>query len=376
MASVLTDISTHIVIRVYIKAIANRVGITHFKKGLLDAGLRTVTANRERRKIDTSAGLLATAGKKFIWHIYVLPITGPTFGFNCPKKILIDVDGDKYAIDYAIRASLELGGQDSNLCLHYGLRNCKGYNADEGKTLLDKKLKIRICACEENKEQANSRKARRIELKDVDVRVALKAPPSKDCSRFLNGICLLNKKGKKCSSNHNIKDAWVTSPEGKICCTIECALKPHSMLQGCCMLGKDCLYKHTKKCAALYYFHSNLCVLTNAFPFLASGRSGALLLKARSSNRSWIIIISVGKHGCTLNPNGSPTVDWRNSILLAAAGAWLQRRGSPKASARGVAASGSDNFRLSVKSIQNIKLVHQRRRWGRPRPSRKAGHLT
>jgi hypothetical protein len=139
------------------------------------------------------------------------------------------VDGDKYSIDYAIRASLELGGKDSNLCLHYGLRNRKGCNADEGsKTLLDKKFKIHICACEENKEQANSRKARRIELKDVDVWVALKAPPSKDCSRFLNGICLLNKKGKKCSSNHNIKDAWVTSPEGNICCTIECALKPHS----------------------------------------------------------------------------------------------------------------------------------------------------
>jgi hypothetical protein len=122
MASVLTDIFTHIVIRV-IKAIANRVGITHFKKGLLDAGLRMVTANRERRKIDTSAGLLATAGKKFIWHIYVLPITSPTFGFNWPKKILIDVDEDKYSIYYAIRASLELGGKDSNLCLHYGLRN-------------------------------------------------------------------------------------------------------------------------------------------------------------------------------------------------------------------------------------------------------------
>jgi hypothetical protein len=103
------------------------------------------------------------------------------------------VDGDKYSSDYAIRASLELGGKDSNLCLHYGLRNCKGYNAEEGKTLLDKKFKIRICACEENKEQANSRKARRIELKDVDVRVALKAPPSKDCSRFLNGICLKSK---------------------------------------------------------------------------------------------------------------------------------------------------------------------------------------
>jgi hypothetical protein len=116
MASVMADISTHIVIRIYIKAIANLVGLNHFKLGLLEAGLRMVTANRERRKIDTTAGLLATAGEKFIWHVYVVPITGPTFGFNWPKKILIDVDGDKYSIDYAIRASLELGGKDSNLC--------------------------------------------------------------------------------------------------------------------------------------------------------------------------------------------------------------------------------------------------------------------
>jgi hypothetical protein len=73
MASVLTNISTHIDIRVYIKAIANRVGNTHFKKGLLDAGLRMVTANRERRKIDTSAGLLATARKKFICLAHLCP---------------------------------------------------------------------------------------------------------------------------------------------------------------------------------------------------------------------------------------------------------------------------------------------------------------
>jgi hypothetical protein len=197
MASVMADISTHIAIRIYIKAIANRVGLNHFKLGLLEAGLRMVTANRERRKIGTTVGLLATAGKKFIWHVYVVPITGPIFGFNWPTKILIDVDGDKYSIDYAIRARLDLGGKDSNLCLHYGPRDCKGYNAEEGKTLLAKKFKIRICACEENKELANSRKARRIEHTDIDIRTALKAPPPKDCSRFLSGICLLNKKGKK-----------------------------------------------------------------------------------------------------------------------------------------------------------------------------------
>jgi hypothetical protein len=93
------------------------------------------------------------------------------------------------------------------------------------------------------------------------------------------------------------------------------------MLQGYCLLGKECLYKHTKKCAALYYSHLNPGILTCAFPFLATGRSGALLLKARSNNRSLIRIITVGKHGCTLKPRGSSTVDWRNSFLEAAAGA-------------------------------------------------------
>jgi hypothetical protein len=28
-------------------------------------------------------------------------------------------------------------------------------------------------------------------------------PPPKDCTRFLKGVCLLNKKGKKCSSNQS-----------------------------------------------------------------------------------------------------------------------------------------------------------------------------
>eukprot|EP00962_Isochrysis_galbana_P039643 scaffold14246_cov105-Isochrysis_galbana.AAC.16 len=33
------------------------------------------------------------------------------------------------------------------------------------------------------------------------IRDALGAPPPKPCQRFANGICLLNKKGKKCSSS-------------------------------------------------------------------------------------------------------------------------------------------------------------------------------
>jgi hypothetical protein len=256
MASVMADISTHIVIRVYIKAMANRVGLNHFKVGLLEAGLRIVTANRERRKIDTTAGLLATAGKKFIWHVYVVSITGPTFGFNWPKKILIDVDGQILNRLRDPRQPRTRGqGHQSLPPLRASrlqrVQRRRGPDPSR-QEIQDPHLRVR-----ENKELANSRKARRIEHKDIDIRAALKAPPPKGCSRFLNGICLLNKKGKKFSSNHNIKDAWVTSPEGKLCCTIECALQPHSMLQGYCLLGKECLYKHTKKCAALYYSHPN-----------------------------------------------------------------------------------------------------------------------
>jgi hypothetical protein len=368
MASALTDISTHIVIRVYHKAICNRVGLNRFKQGLLKAGLRMITANRERRKIDTASGLLSTGGKKFIWHVYVLPITGPTYGFHWPKKILIDIDGDFFPIDYAIRASLELGGKDDNLCLHYGLRHCKGYNAVEGKTLLEKKFKIRLCECDQNKEQAYARKARRVEHKAIDFRAALQAPSPKDCSRFLNGICLLNKKGKKCSSNHNIKDAWDTSPEGEICCTIECGLKPHSMLQGYCLLGKECLYKYTKKCAAIYTFIPSPAHLHA--PLLVSPQVGVV---RHSSQRDPKI-----DHGSISLPSTSTIVHTPHGGQVPFIGvsrfrkpsALLRRKGLPKASARGCAAAGRYNFK------QHLKLEHQRRTWGLPRPLRKVGHLT
>eukprot|EP00962_Isochrysis_galbana_P023718 scaffold7192_cov135-Isochrysis_galbana.AAC.2 len=37
-----------------------------------------VKGNREKRKINTPDGLINTSGKKFVWHLYVIPMMGPT----------------------------------------------------------------------------------------------------------------------------------------------------------------------------------------------------------------------------------------------------------------------------------------------------------
>eukprot|EP00962_Isochrysis_galbana_P051214 scaffold22593_cov117-Isochrysis_galbana.AAC.1 len=90
---------------------------------------------------------------------------------------------------------------------------------------------------------------RRTETQNLNVRDALRAPPPKPCQRFANGICLLNKKGKKCSSNHDLPDAWVTTPDGITLCAIECNLKAHPTHKDLCTNGKECLYKHSKRAA-------------------------------------------------------------------------------------------------------------------------------
>eukprot|EP00962_Isochrysis_galbana_P026688 scaffold8292_cov120-Isochrysis_galbana.AAC.12 len=116
-----------------------------------------------------------------------------------------------------------------------------------GSTLISKGYHIRMCSCEFEKKQFNDRKARRVEVQNLNVRDALRAPPPKPCQRFLNGICLLNKKGKKCSSLHNLPGAWEVLPDGKTLCTIECNLKPHATIKQACINGKECLYKHTPR---------------------------------------------------------------------------------------------------------------------------------
>eukprot|EP00962_Isochrysis_galbana_P009138 scaffold2546_cov118-Isochrysis_galbana.AAC.5 len=76
------------------------------------------------------------------------------------------------------------------------------------------------------------------ETQNINVRDALGAPPPKPCQRFANGICLLNKKGKKCSSLHNLPATWEYNPDGKCVCTVECNLKPHATMKGLCINGK------------------------------------------------------------------------------------------------------------------------------------------
>jgi hypothetical protein len=74
--------------------------------------------NREKRKINTNEGLIITTGKKFVWHLYVLPMMGPALGFDWPRKLQVEVDNRLVAIDYVIRESAQLGGKDKSLCIH------------------------------------------------------------------------------------------------------------------------------------------------------------------------------------------------------------------------------------------------------------------
>jgi hypothetical protein len=64
IASALSDALTHVVIKILDKSIANRLGIGHLNKACTNAGLNMVKANREKRKIAISDGLVTTAGKK------------------------------------------------------------------------------------------------------------------------------------------------------------------------------------------------------------------------------------------------------------------------------------------------------------------------
>eukprot|EP00962_Isochrysis_galbana_P016507 scaffold4733_cov118-Isochrysis_galbana.AAC.1 len=97
--------------------------------------------NREKRKINTPEGLITTTGKKFVWHLYVVPmvVVGPTLGFNWPRKLLLELEDILRAIDYVIRESGELGGKDKSLVLHYDPKGCKGYNPTTGTMLMSKR---------------------------------------------------------------------------------------------------------------------------------------------------------------------------------------------------------------------------------------------
>src|SRR6056297_3187257 len=146
LASALADATTHLVVKINDKSIANRVNLSHFNNACKRVGLKMVKGNREKRKINTPDGLINTSGKKFVWHIYVVPMMGPTLGYKWPRKLLLEIDAILRAIDYVVRESGELGGKDKFLVLHYDPKGCKGYNTEMGTKLMSKGYNIRICS--------------------------------------------------------------------------------------------------------------------------------------------------------------------------------------------------------------------------------------
>eukprot|EP00962_Isochrysis_galbana_P025515 scaffold7878_cov126-Isochrysis_galbana.AAC.6 len=69
LASALADSTTHLVVRINEKSIANRVNLSHFNAACKRVGLKMVKGNREKRKINTPDGLITTSGKKFVWRV-------------------------------------------------------------------------------------------------------------------------------------------------------------------------------------------------------------------------------------------------------------------------------------------------------------------
>eukprot|EP00962_Isochrysis_galbana_P020947 scaffold6151_cov129-Isochrysis_galbana.AAC.4 len=92
LASALADATTHLVVKINDKSIANRINLSHLNNACKRVGLKMVKGNREKRKINTPDGLINTSGKKFVWHLYVIPMMGPTLGFNWPRKLLLELD--------------------------------------------------------------------------------------------------------------------------------------------------------------------------------------------------------------------------------------------------------------------------------------------
>jgi hypothetical protein len=111
-------------------------------------------------------------------------VVGSALGFDWPRKLLLEVNNRAVAIDYVIRESAQVGGNDKSLVIHYEPRGCKGYNPKVGSPTfyVGKGSNIRICSCAFEREQFKDCKARRTETYNVNVRAALGALPPKPCA--------------------------------------------------------------------------------------------------------------------------------------------------------------------------------------------------
>eukprot|EP00967_Tisochrysis_lutea_P002434 scaffold3031_cov28-Tisochrysis_lutea.AAC.1 len=84
--------------------------------------------NQERTKVLTKEGILVTQGKKEVYHLYVAPKDCSFASFDLPRKIMLNLNGAPYPVDYAVQNCRELGGDIKNLSIHAGPKGCKGYN--------------------------------------------------------------------------------------------------------------------------------------------------------------------------------------------------------------------------------------------------------
>eukprot|EP00967_Tisochrysis_lutea_P112836 scaffold178644_cov28-Tisochrysis_lutea.AAC.1 len=85
------------------------ITLSSLAKAVEKQGFYFLQGNQERTKVVTNEGIIITQGKKEVYHLYVAPKDGSFASFDFPRKILLNVNGNPYPLDfdYAIRDCVE-----------------------------------------------------------------------------------------------------------------------------------------------------------------------------------------------------------------------------------------------------------------------------
>mmetsp|Transcript_30163 Transcript_30163/g.82489 ORF Transcript_30163/g.82489 Transcript_30163/m.82489 type:complete len:98 (-) Transcript_30163:800-1093(-) len=93
----------------------NLINISSLAKAVENQGFFFLQGNQERTKIVTKEGVLVTQGEKEVYHLYVAPKQGKgTFAsFDFPRKILLNINGAPYPIEYAVGCANKVNSRDA-----------------------------------------------------------------------------------------------------------------------------------------------------------------------------------------------------------------------------------------------------------------------
>ena len=172
------------------------------------------------------------------WHLYVSAGQGSFMDGSFPRKLLLNIDNTTIPVNYGVRACKELRMPGSiqsqhKLMIHGSLRGCKGWRLEAAHGL---PATHRFCVCDQEAAKRRERnEAYTLNPRPKTAHEALGKGPPKQCSRFLQGLCLRNKRGVRCNLSHEAPGAWIDNK-----CTIRCRLHPHKKIPGVCLNGPAC----------------------------------------------------------------------------------------------------------------------------------------